>query len=196
MNDAADKLSFATVVQALGALEWTLVRIVFNVRARTAVGFQQYLANAGIDIPESIIKSPKWFGAFRRAPSVANHRDGFGGLLRDRLIALRFDEDVVRDAMEGLEKDVLELCLDVQSAVAHELRRDLQAVGVHVAASILDSGKWRDVFVREQGELPPGAASIVRDGTDSSIFRAVEGSKEATIRRCGASGQRVAPYSD
>jgi len=90
MNDEPDKVSFATVVQALGALEWTLVRIVFNVRARTAVGFQQYLANAGIDIPESIIKSPKWFGAFRRAPSVANHRDGFGaccatGLLRSAL---------------------------------------------------------------------------------------------------------------
>jgi len=49
--------------------------------------------------------------------------------------------------MEGLEKGLLELCLDVQSAVAHELRRDLQAVGVHVAAPILDSGKWRDVFV-------------------------------------------------
>src|SRR6266571_2562814 len=75
--------------------------------------------------------------ALRRLLTI---RDGFGGLLRDRLIALRFDEDVVRDAMEGLEKDVFELCLDVQSAVAHELRRDLQAVGVHVAASILDSG--------------------------------------------------------
>ena len=181
MKDDAEKEAFESVVQALGALEWTLVRIVFNVRARTAVGFQQYLANAGIDIPESIIKSPKWFGAFRRAPSVANHRDGFGGLLRDRLIALRFDEVVVRDAMEGLKKDVLELCLDVQSAVAHELRRDLQAVGVHVAASILDSGKWRDVFVREQVELPPEAASIVRDGREKSVFRAVE---DGSQQRC------------
>src|SRR5258708_13270026 len=147
MNDEPDKVSFATVVQAVGVLEWTVVRIVFNVRERTAVGFQQYLANGGIDIPESIIKSPKWFGAFRRAPSVANHRDGFGGLLRDRLIALRFDEDVVRDAMEGLEKDVLELCLDVQSAVAHALRRDFQAVGVHVSASILYSAQCSDVLV-------------------------------------------------
>src|SRR5260370_42680462 len=114
MNDEEDKLSVATVVQGLGALEWTLVRIVFNVRARTAVGFQQFLANAGIAIPESIIKSPKWFGAFRRAPSVANHRDGFGDLLRDRLIALRFDEDVVPDAMEGLAKEVFALCLTRQ----------------------------------------------------------------------------------
>src|SRR5260370_41434169 len=99
MNDSEDQLSCATVVQALGALEWTLVRVVFNVRARTAVGFQQYLANVGIEIPGSIIESSKWFGAFRRAPSVANHRNGFGSLLRDRLIALGFEEGTVEKAM-------------------------------------------------------------------------------------------------
>lgn len=174
MKDEIEKEALESVVQALGALEWTLVRIVFNVRARTAVGFQQYLAGAGIKIPESIIKSQKWCGAFNRAPSVANHRNGFGGLLRERLIALRFEEDVVGNAMDGLEQDVLELCLDVESAVARELQRDLHRFGIHLPRSIVESSKWRSVFAREQRELPQGAASIVREGRDSSLFRAVE----------------------
>ena len=174
MKDEIEKEALESVVQALGALEWTLVRIVFNVRARTAVGFQQYLAGAGIKIPESIIKSQKWCGAFNRAPSVANHRNGFGGLLRDRLIALRFEEDVVGNAMDGLEQDVLELCLDVESAVARELQRDLYRVGIHLPNSIVESSKWRSVFGRERGELPSGAASIVRDGSYNSVFEAVE----------------------
>jgi len=174
MKDETEREAFESVVQALGALEWTLVRIVFNVRATTAVGFRQYLAGAGIKIPESIIKSQKWCGAFNRAPSVANHRDGFGGLLRDRLGALGFEEDVVRNAMDGLEQDILELCLDVESAVARELQRDLYRFGVHLPRSIVESSTWRSVFAREQRELPPSAASIVREGTDTSLFRAVE----------------------
>ncbi len=56
MKDDTEKEAFESVVQALGALEWTLVRIVFNVRARTAVGFHQYLANVGIEIPGSRIR--------------------------------------------------------------------------------------------------------------------------------------------
>src|SRR6266704_1407458 len=107
MNDEADKLSFATVVQALGALEWTLVRIVFNVRARTAVGFHQYLANVGIEIPGSIIESTKWFGAFHRAPAVPKHQKGVGGLLRDRLIVLDFEEGTVEEAMRDLQQEVM-----------------------------------------------------------------------------------------
>ena len=174
MKDEIEKEALESVVQALGALEWTLVRIVFNVRARTAVGFQQYLAGAGIKIPESIIKSQKWCGAFNRAPSVANHRNGFGGLLRDRLIALRFEEDVVGNAMDGLEQDVLELCLDVESAVARELQRDLHQFGIHLPRSIVESSKWGSVFAGEKRELPQGAASIVREGRDTSLFRAVE----------------------
>jgi hypothetical protein len=166
------------VLQALGALEWILVQIIFNVRTRTAVGFQQYLANAGINLPDSIIESRKWFGGFGRSPAVANHRNGFGGLFRDRLIELGFEEDVVREAIKGLEYDLVDLCLDVQSAVARELRRDLEVIGVDVPASILECSKWHDVLAREEGELPPGAASIVRDGSDCRVFRAVEQRKE------------------
>ena len=181
MKDETEKDAFESVVQALGALEWTLVRVVFNVRARTAVGFQQYLANVGIEIPGSIIESSKWFGAFRRAPSVANHRNGFGSLLRDRLIALGFEKGTVEKAMRELQREVLDLCLDVQTAVAKQLRDDLQAIGLQVPVSMMQSGEWRDVFAREVGQLPLGAASIVRDGREESVFRAVE---EGSQQRC------------
>src|SRR6266576_3536439 len=102
------------------------------------------------------------------------------GLLRDRLITLGFEKDLVRDAMKGLEQDILDLCLDVQSAVARELRRDVEAIGVDVSASILECSKWRDVFARDQGELPPGAVSIVRDGSVCTVFRPVEHGREPT----------------
>jgi hypothetical protein len=178
MKDDTEKEALESVVQALGALEWTLVRIVFNVRARTAVGFRQYLANVGIEIPGSIIESSKWFGAFHRAPAVPNHQQGFGGLLRDRLIVLGFEEGTVEDAMRELQQEVLDLCLDVETAVAKQLRDDLEAIGVCVPVSMLQSGEWRDVFAREVGQLPPGAASIVREGMEKSVFRAVEDGSE------------------
>ena len=181
MKDETEKDAFESVVQAVGALEWTLVRIVFNVRARTAVGFQQYLANVGIEIPGSIVESSKWFGAFHRAPAVPKHQQGFGGLLRDRLIALGFEGGTVEEAMRELQQEVLDLCLDVQTAVAKQLRDDLQAIGVHVPVAMLQSGEWRDVFAREVGQLPPGVASIVRDGREQSVFRAVD---EASQQRC------------
>ena len=181
MKDETEKDDFESVVQALGALEWTLVRIVFNVRARTAVGFHQYLATVGIEIPGSIIESSKWLGAFHRAPAVPKHQQGFGGLLRDRLIALGFEEDTVEEAMRELQQEVLDLCLDVQTAVAKQLRDDLQAIGLQVPVSMMQSGEWRDVFAREVGQLPLGAASIVRDGRVKSVFRAVE---EGSHQRC------------
>jgi len=168
----------ASVLQALGALEWVLVQLVLNVRSRTAVAFRQDLAKVGIDIPASIIESRKWFRAFRRAPSIAQHQHGFGGLLRDRLMELGFEEDLVREAIKGLENDLVDLCLDVQSAVTGQLRRDLEANGLRVPTSILESSKWRDVFTRDQGELPPGAASIVREGSDCNVFRVVEQRRE------------------
>jgi len=164
----------SSAVQALGALEWILVQVVFNVRTRTATALRQYLGHAGIEIPDSLLESRKWFRAFHCAPSIANHRDGFGGLLRDKLIALGFDENAVWDAIEGLEQDVADLCLDVESAVARELRVDLGGIGVHVPPSILHSDGWRDVFTREQRKLPAGAVSIVKAGIDTSVFRAVE----------------------
>jgi len=181
MKDDTEKEAFESVVQALGALEWTLVRIVFNVRARTAVGFHQYLVNVGVEIPGSIIESSKWFGAFHRAPAVPKHQHGFGGLLRDRLIVLGFEEGTVKEAMRALQQEVLDLCLDVQTAVAKQLRDDLRAIGVYVPVSMLQSSGWRDVFAREVGQLPPGAASIVRDGREESVFRAVE---EGSQQRC------------
>ena len=187
MKDEAEQEYLASVVQALGALEWILVQVVFNIRTRTATALRQYLDRAGIEIPDSLLESPKWFRAFHRAPSIAKHRDGFGGLLRDRLIALGFDENAGWDAIEGLEQDVADLCLNVESAVARELRADLEAIGVHVPPSILHSDGWRDVFTREQRKLPAGAASIVRDGTDISIFRPVE---EGKVRR-SRGGQSV-----
>ena len=167
-----------SVLQALGALEWVLVQLVLNVRTRTAVALRQDLAEAGIDIPVSIIESRKWFRAFGRAPSIAKHQHGFGGLLRDRLIELGFEEHLVREALTGLEYDLEELCLDTQSAVARQLRQDLQANGLRVPALILGTSKWRDVFARDQGALPPGAASIVRDGSYHSVFHAVEQRRE------------------
>ena len=181
MKDQADENLFESVKQALGALEWVLVQIVFNVRARTATALRQYLDHARIEIPESVTQSRKWFGAFHRPPSIANHKDGFGGLLRDRLFELGFEENAVWDAIEGLEQDLLELCLDVQSAVARELCADLEAIGLHVPASILHSNGWRDVFTREQRKLPAGAASIVEDGIDASVFRAVEESSASAF---------------
>ena len=111
------------------------MQIVFNVRARTATALRQHLDHAGIEILESVIQSRKWFGAFHRAPSIANQKDGFGGLLRDRLFDLGFEENAVWDAIEGLEQDLLELCLDAQSAVARELCADLEAIGLHVPPS-------------------------------------------------------------
>src|SRR5258708_5475144 len=137
----------ASVLQARGDREWVFVRFLLNVRTRTAVAFGKDLEKAGIDIPASIIESRKWFRAFRRAPSIAQHQHGFGGLLRDRLMALGFEEDLVREAIKGLEYDLVDLCLDVQSAVTSQLRRDLQANGLRVPASILESSKWRDVFI-------------------------------------------------
>lgn len=183
MKDQAERVSFPSVLKALGALEWILVQIVFNVRARTVTGLRQYLDHAGIEIPESVIESRKWFRAFNRAPSIANHEDGFGGLLRDRLSELGFEEDAVWDAIESLEQDVTGLCLDVQSAVARELLGDLEAIGVHVPSSILHSNGWRDVFTREQRKLPAGAVSIVEAGIDTTVFRAVEESSACTSTR-------------
>ena len=168
----------ASVSQALGALEWILVQLVLNVRARTAVAFRQDLDKAGINIPPSIIESRKWFRAFRCAPSIAKHQHGFGGLLRDRLIELGFEEDLVREAIKGLERDLVDLCLDMQSAVAKQLGRDLEANGLRVPTSILESSKWRDVFTRDQAELPPGAGSIVQEGSDCNVFRVVEQRRE------------------
>jgi hypothetical protein len=57
MKDQADENLFESVEQALGALEWVLVQIVFNVRARTATALRQYLDRAGIEIPQSVIQS-------------------------------------------------------------------------------------------------------------------------------------------
>src|SRR5260370_28619471 len=171
-----------SVSQALGALEWVLVQLVLNVRTRTAVAFRKDLAKAGIEIPASIIESRKWFRAFRRAPSIAQHQHGFGGLLRDRLMELGFEEDLVREAIKGLEYDLVDLCLDVQSAVTSQLRRDLEANGLRVPESILESSKWRDVLTRDPGELPPSAASIVREGSDCNGFRVVEQRRELRCR--------------
>src|SRR5260370_14330156 len=64
-----------------------------------------------------------------------------------------FEEDLVREAIK-------------------------EANGLRVPASILESSKWRDVFTRDQGELPPGAASIVREGSDCNVFRVVEQRRE------------------
>lgn len=174
MKAKANEKYFESALQAIGALDWILVRIVFNVRAKTATAFRQDLAQAGIEVPESITESSKWFRAFHGVLSLANHKDGFGGLLRDRLLELGFEKDVVGSAIEGLEQDVAELYLDVQSAVARELRGDLESNGVRVPQSFLDSDEWRDVFAREQEKLPQGAASIVQNGTDACIFQPVE----------------------
>src|SRR5258708_36266717 len=118
MKDEAQHEYLASLLQALGALEWMVVQVVFNVRTRTATAVRQYLAHAGIEIPESVIQSRNWFGAFHRAPPIANNKDGFGGLLRDRLFELDFAEDAASDAIAGLHQDFLVLWLDVQTAFA------------------------------------------------------------------------------
>jgi hypothetical protein len=174
MRGKADGEGFESVTQALGALDWTLARVVFNVRARTAVALGQHLVQAGIEVPDSVIDSPKWFRAFHGPLYVASHEDGFGGLLRDRLVQLGFEEDAVRETIDGLQREIVDLCLDVESAVAIELRCDLEDVGVRVPPSILGSGVWRNVLTRDQGKLPPAAASIVKSGIDSPVFRPVE----------------------
>ncbi len=174
MRGEADGEGFESVAQALGALDWTLAHVVFNVRARTAVALRQHLVQAGIEVPDSVIDSPKWFRAFHGPLYVASHEDGFGGLLRDRLVQLGFEEDAVRETIDGLQREIVDLCLDVESAVAIELRRNLEDVGVRVPPAILASGAWRNVFARKQGELPRAAISIVQNGIDSRAFRAVE----------------------
>jgi len=63
-----------SVLQALGALEWVLVQLVLNVRTRTAVALRQDLAEAGIDIPVSIIESgngSEHSVALLRLPSIS-----------------------------------------------------------------------------------------------------------------------------
>ena len=169
-----DEQSFESAMQALGALDWILVRVVLNVRARTATAFRQDLAEAGIGVPESITESPKWLRAFHDPISIANHKDGFEGLLRDRLLELDFEEDAVGNAIKRLEQDLAELHLDVQAAVVKELLGDLEAIGVHVHPSVLDSAQWRDVFARRQMKLLRAAESIVKNGTDPSVFLAIE----------------------
>ena len=64
MRGEADGDGFESVTQALGALDWTLAHVVFNVRARTTVALRQHLVQAGIEVPDSVIDSPKWFRAF------------------------------------------------------------------------------------------------------------------------------------
>jgi len=174
MKDEADGEYFESALQAIGALEWMLVHVVFNVRARTAVALRKHLTHAGIEVPQSVIDSPKWFRAFHGPLCLANHEDGFGGLLRDRLLQLGFEEDAVFETMNALQQEIVDLCLDVESAVARELRRDLEHAGVRLPQSISDSGIWRNVFARKRGKLPPGAASIVKDGVASPVFRAIE----------------------
>ncbi len=174
MKADIDQRCLESALQALGALEWILVRTVFDVRLRTATALKHHLARAGIEIPESITESSKWFRAFHGVLSVPNHKDGFAGLLRDRLLELGFEKGVVGNAIEQFEQDVAELRLDVRSAVARELCGELEPIGVRVPPSVLDSAELRDVFAREQGKLPPAAASIVQDGTVASVFQAIE----------------------
>ena len=73
--------------------------------------------------------------------------------------------------------------VSVQSAVARELCADLEAIGLHVPPSILHSNGWRDVFTRAHRKLPAGAASIVKDGIDAGVFRAVEESSASAFRQ-------------
>lgn len=164
---------FETATQALGAVDWILVRIVFNVRARTSKAFRRDLAQVGIEVPQHIMESPKWFEAFHGASSLANHKGGFLGLLSARLLELGYDQCAIRNAIDYLEQEVAALCLDVQTAVARELRNDLESSGIRVPPAILASVEWRDVFGRREVQLPPGAASIVHKGTDDSLFRPI-----------------------
>ena len=165
---------FETATQALAAVDWILVRIVFNVRAQTAKALRRDLTQAGIEIPESIMESAKWFRAFHGPLSVANHRRGFSGLLSDRLSELGYEQGAIRDAIDYFERDLATLSVDVQAAVVRELRRDLESTGVRMPSSILASARWRDVFARGEVHLPPGAASIVQNGTDDPLFSRVQ----------------------
>jgi len=174
MNVKVDEASFDSALQALAALDWVLVRIVSNVRARTARALRQDLAQAGIEVPESIMESAKWFRAFQGALSVAKHKDGFLGLLSDRLFGLGYERSTIRDAINCFEQDLAPLCVDVQTAVARELRRDLESTGIRVPSLILASARWRAVFARGEVHLPLGAASIVQNGTDHALFSPVQ----------------------
>lgn len=174
MKVKADEASFDSALQAIGALDWILVRTVFNVRARTAKALRRDLAQAGMEVPESIMESAKWCRTFHGAPSVAHHNGGFFGLLSDRLSELGYAQNAIRDAMNCFEQDLATLCVDVQVAVARELRRDLESTGIRVPSSILTSAEWRDVFARGEVHLPPGAASIVQNGTDDALFSPVQ----------------------
>jgi hypothetical protein len=169
-----DEHRLQRATQALAALDWILVRIVFNVRAQTAKALRRDLTQAGIEIPESIMESAKWFRAFHGPLSVANHRRGFSGLLSDRLSELGYEQGAIRDATDYFERDLATLSVDVQAAVVRELRRDLESTGVRMPSSILASARWRDVFARGEVHLPPGAASIVQNGTDDPLFSRVQ----------------------
>ena len=176
MKVKTDESCFDSVLQALGALDWILVRIVFNVRARTAKALRRDLAQAGIAVPESVMESAKWCRSFHGALSVANHKGGFLGLLSDRLLELGYDECAIRNAVGYVDREVAALSLDVQTAAARELRGDLASNGVRLPSSILASTEWRDVFARGEVRLPPGAASIVQNGTDDVLFSPVQAS--------------------
>src|SRR5437667_11895040 len=104
MRGEADGEGFESVAQALGALDWTLAHVVFNMRARTAVALGQHLVQAGIEVPDSVTDSPKWFRAFHGPLYVANHEDGFGGLLRDRLVQMGLAQDAGRETINGLQQ--------------------------------------------------------------------------------------------
>jgi hypothetical protein len=170
MKVKADKACFDSALQALGALDWILVRIVFNVRTRTAKALRRDLAQTGVAVPESIMKSARWFQAFHGTLSVANHEDGFLGLLSDRLLQLGYEQCAIRNAIDYIEREVVALSLEVQSAVARELRNDLESSGIRVPPAILASLEWRDLFARGDVQLPLGAASIVQNGTDDALF--------------------------
>lgn len=176
MKVKTDDAYFDPALQALGVLDWTLVRIVFNVRARTAKALRRDLGQAGIAVPESIMESAKWRRSFYGALSVANHNGGFLGLLSDRLFELGYAQNAIRDAVNCFKQDVATLCADVQAAVARELRRDLESNGVRVPRSVLASAEWQHVFARGEVRLPPGAASIVQNGTDDPLFPPVQAS--------------------
>ena len=176
MEVKTDEAWFDPALQALGALDWILVRIVLNVRARTAKALRRDLAQAGIEVPESIMESAKWYRSFHGPLSVTNHKRGFLGLLSDRLSALGYEQSRIRDAIDCFERDVATLCVDVQTAVARELRQDLQSTGIRVPSRILASAGWRDIFARGEVHLPSGAASIVQNGTDDVLFCPVQAS--------------------
>src|SRR6266850_1350235 len=84
----------------------------------------------------------------------------------------------VSQALAALEWVLVQLVLNVRARTAVAFRQDLKANGLRVPASILESSKWRDLFTRDQGELPPGAASIVREGSHCNVFRVAEQRRE------------------